>query len=725
MAMLNTSSPGAVSFAAPVTSVSGGTITDVATGDLNGDGRSDLLITGNNSAVFVESLGTGVFSTVYPGLTIPTGTVFDMQAADVNADGYADAVVVSTLSGSYFVRSYVVSGKANASLNTSFSQSGTFPLTATWPGNINFSGAVGNLNLTVNAASSTTSLRSSGTPSVYGQPVTFTAAVSSTAATGTPSGTITFLDGSVPLGLPVTMSGGSASYTLSTLTAGTHSITASYSGDPVFSAGGSGTVSQGVNQALPVITWNPSPTNITYGTTLVAGQLNATAATTYFPTVAGSFNYTPAVGALLGAGTQALNVTFTPTDTLDFKTATGTANISVAKFAPTVNWTPPAAIIAGTPLSATQLNATAAGIPGVPALPGIFTYTPPSGTVLTAGANQALSVLFTPTDITDYATATGNTTITVIPLAIATVAPTSATLGAAATPITLTGTGFLPNSVVNVNGTPLATYAYVNATTMTATLPASLLSTPQTLNITVFDPTQNQTSAAGTFTVIAPPVVASLSGPSTAQPAQQPTLNFALTTAYPVALTGTLTLTFAGTGGANDPAIQFASGGRTLVFTVPANSTTTPTIQLQAGTDAGTITVTLVLTAGGQNVTPANIVPLLITVPPAPPTITSMTLTRTGDSITANIIGYSNTRDMASAQFTFTAANGQSITNPSITVPATALFATWFSTANSQTYGSNFQYTQTFNLSADQSTIGSIAVTLTNSAGTSGSATAQ
>ena len=55
-----------------------------------------------------------------------------------------------------------------------------------------------------------------------------------------------------------------------------------------------------VNQAQPVITWNPVPTNITYGTTLVAGQLNATAASTYFATVPGNFNYNPGVGAGLG-----------------------------------------------------------------------------------------------------------------------------------------------------------------------------------------------------------------------------------------------------------------------------------------------------------------------------------------------------------------------------------------------------------------------------------------
>jgi hypothetical protein len=519
------------------------------------------------------------------------------------------------------------------------------------------------------------------------------------------------------------MAGGSASLTLSTLTAGTHFITAVYSGDTVFATSTSGITTQVVNQAQPVVTWNPVPNNITYGTTLVAGQLDATAASTYFTTVQGTFSYNPAVGALLGAGMQTLNVNFTPNDTIDFKTATGTANITVAKFTPMVTWNTPAPIVVGTPLSATQLNASATGIGG--ALLGGFTYTPPSGTLLAAGTNQALSTLFTPMDLTDYNTITGNTIITVIPLAITLVAPNNAALASGAAAITLTGTGFLPNSTVSVNGTLLTTFAYVNPTTMTATIPASYTATPQVLNITVFDPTQNQTSAAGTFTVVAPPVVGVFTGPSTSLPAQQPTLNFTLTNPYPVPLTGTLTLTFAGIGGANDPAIQFASGGRTQTFTIPANSTTTPTIQLQSGTDAGTITVTLVLTAAGQTVTPANITPLTITLPPEPPVITSMTLTRSGDSLTVNIIGYSNTRDMLTAQFEFTAAAGSSISDPNVTVPATTLFSSWFSTAPSQAYGSTFMYNQTFNLSADQSTIGSVAATLTNSNGTSESATAQ
>ena len=126
----------------------------------------------------------------------------------------------------------------------------------------------------------------------------------------------------------------------------------------------------------------------------------------------GTFVYTPAAGTVLTAGAgQALSVTFTPTDTTDYNNATGGTSITVSKATPTVNWTTPAPITYGTALSATQLNATANGIAG--ALPGSFVYTPAAGTVLNAGAGQALSVTFTPTDTVDYNNATGGTTITV------------------------------------------------------------------------------------------------------------------------------------------------------------------------------------------------------------------------------------------------------------------------------------------------------------------------
>jgi MBG domain/Bacterial Ig-like domain (group 3)/Putative Ig domain/NHL repeat len=85
-------------------------------------------------------------------------------------------------------------------------------------------------------------------------------------------------------------------------------------------------------------------------------------------------------------------------------TATGTLTIGQAQ--PTVSWTAPAAIAYGTALSATQLNASSG-------VAGAFVYTPPAGTVLNAGANQTLSVSFTPTDATDYNSATQTVQITV------------------------------------------------------------------------------------------------------------------------------------------------------------------------------------------------------------------------------------------------------------------------------------------------------------------------
>jgi hypothetical protein len=74
--------------------------------------------------------------------------------------------------------------------------------------------------------------------------------------------------------------------------------------------------------------------------------------------------------------------------------------------APTVTWANPANITFGTPLGATQLDASAS-------LPGTFTYSPPPGTVLGAGAGQLLSVVFTPADTIDYPVVTDSVTINV------------------------------------------------------------------------------------------------------------------------------------------------------------------------------------------------------------------------------------------------------------------------------------------------------------------------
>ena len=89
------------------------------------------------------------------------------------------------------------------------------------------------------------------------------------------------------------------------------------------------------------------------------------------------------------------------------------------------------------------------------------------------------------------------------------------------------------------------------------------------------------------------------------------------------------------------------------------------------------------------------------------------------------IHGFSNTREMAQAAFQFTGATGTTLATPKVTIPATTLFGTWFSSMESTQYGSTFTYTQVFNVSDDATSVASVQVTLTNTVGTSAVQTSQ
>ena len=189
-----------------------------------------------------------------------------------------------------------------------------------------------------------------------------------------------------------------------------------------------------VNKADPVITWS-DPAAITYGATLGATQLNATASTT------GSFAYTPASGTQPNAGTQPLKVDFTPTSA-NYNTATKTVSIIVNKATPVITWTNPGTIYTGTPLSSTQLNAIAD-------VAGSFVYTPATGTILAAGSHN-LKADFTPSG-SNYNTATKSVTILVndkqTPI-ITWANPTAITYGAPLTATQLNATADVAGSFV-------------------------------------------------------------------------------------------------------------------------------------------------------------------------------------------------------------------------------------------------------------------------------------
>lgn len=107
------------------------------------------------------------------------------------------------------------------------------------------------------------------------------------------------------------------------LATGTRALTVAFTpGDTTNYTTATATVQLTVNKGTPALSW-PAPAPITYGTKLTSTQLNATA------NAPGRFVYTPAAGTILPVGTNTLHVTFTPTDTADYNSASASVPLIV------------------------------------------------------------------------------------------------------------------------------------------------------------------------------------------------------------------------------------------------------------------------------------------------------------------------------------------------------------------------------------------------------------
>jgi len=100
----------------------------------------------------------------------------------------------------------------------------------------------------------TTTLGSSQNPSVYGQSVTFTAAVADSETGSVPAGTVTFMDSGTPIGSGTVTSSAQAVFSTMSLSPGSHDITAEYGGDTSFETSTSAPSTQTVNQAATTLT---------------------------------------------------------------------------------------------------------------------------------------------------------------------------------------------------------------------------------------------------------------------------------------------------------------------------------------------------------------------------------------------------------------------------------------------------------------------------------------
>jgi serine/threonine protein phosphatase PrpC len=145
-----------------------------------------------------------------------------------------------------------------------------------------------------------------------------------------------------------------------------------------------------IAKTVPNIQW-VSPDPIPWGTPLAAAQLNASAS------IPGTFEYSPAAGEVLSVGSHTLSAIFMPRDDASYSRAEAMVSLVVTRATPTIAWPTPEEIRYGTRLSESQLNATAS-------VPGKFVYTPGPGSLLSAGEHTP-AVVFTPSNLTDYAPA--------------------------------------------------------------------------------------------------------------------------------------------------------------------------------------------------------------------------------------------------------------------------------------------------------------------------------
>ena len=133
---------------------------------------------------------------------------------------------------------------------TSSSPVGTYAIQASGATSANYQITFVNGTLTINQASTSTTLAASVNPSVFGQAVTFTATVSATPpGSGTPGGVVTFYDGTTALDTE-TLNDGTATFGTSSLAVGSHAITVQYGGSTDFAGSASPSLTQTVYASM-------------------------------------------------------------------------------------------------------------------------------------------------------------------------------------------------------------------------------------------------------------------------------------------------------------------------------------------------------------------------------------------------------------------------------------------------------------------------------------------
>jgi hypothetical protein len=150
--------------------------------------------------------------------------------ATVSTNGGTAAGTVNFYNGTTLLGAGTLNGAGAATFTSSTLPVGSYSITAAYQGNANDTASTSAaLSLTVIQATTSTKLVSSNPSVQVTASVTFTATVSGNG--GTPTGSVTFMDGSNTLGSVAVNGTGVAAYTTASLAVGSHNITAVYGGD--------------------------------------------------------------------------------------------------------------------------------------------------------------------------------------------------------------------------------------------------------------------------------------------------------------------------------------------------------------------------------------------------------------------------------------------------------------------------------------------------------------
>jgi hypothetical protein len=221
------------------------------------------------------------------------------------------------------------------------------------------------------------------------------------------------------------------------------------------------------------------------------------------------------------------------------------------------------------------------------------------------------------------------------------------------------------------------------------------------------------------------PAVA-IDAPATASPADQFNITISLANGYSLPITGKIDLGFTADADnpSDDPAIQFVTGGRTVTFSIPANTMTAafpvPQLALQTGTIAGTLTLSVSMQAAGTALPTPSDLNKTITIQRAAPSIRGVKIVNTSGGVEVRVTGYSSPRALTNAKVHFSGANLQ---GADATFPLGDLSNAWFQSPTSTPYGSQFTLVLPFALQGSSTDIQSVSVTLSNKEGTSQSVT--